>query len=254
MVIDSVFAQMYFPDSDPLGQTLSAGFSPVGPCRIVGVVGHVKQWALNDSSTYIQNLAYFPLYQDPDQWVPLNYPNTTIIVRTPLDVAAVMPAIKNAVYGAGTDQPVYNVETVQQIVSESMTPQRFPMILPETFAGLALLLASIGIYGGVSYSVCARDRHSYRTALGAEKRDVFRMVVGQGLGLALAGLAIGMVAALILTRLLSNFSLLLYGVGASDPLTFSTVSVVLILVAVLACYIPARRAMRVDPMVALRHE
>jgi len=255
MVIDSVFVQMYFPDSDPLGQTLSAGFSPVGPCRIVGVVGHVKQWALHDSSTYIQNLAYFPLYQDPDQWVPLNYPNTTIVVRTPLDVAAVMPAIKNAVYGAGTDQPVYNVETVQQIVSESMSPQRFPMILLGTFAGLALLLASIGIYGVVSYSVSQRVHEiGIRMALGAEKRDVFRMVVGQGLGLALAGLAIGVVATLILTRLLSSFSLLLYGVGASDPLTFSTVSVVLILVAVLACYIPARRAMRVDPMVALRYE
>jgi len=255
MVIDSVLADMYFPESDPLGQTLSAGFSPVGPCRIVGMVGHVKQWALNDSSTDIQSQAYFPLYQDPDQWVPLNYPNMTIVVRTPLDVASVMPAIKSAVYGAGSDQPIFNVETMQQIVSESMSSQRFPMILLGAFAALALLLASVGIYGVISYSVAQRIHEiGIRMALGAHKRDVFRMVVGQGLALALVGLAIGVVAALILTRVLSSFSLLLYGVGASDPVTFITVSVILLFVAVVACYIPSRRAMQVDPMVALRHE
>ena len=255
MVIDGVLADMYFPESDPLGQTLSAGFSPVGPCRIVGMVGHVKQWALNDSSTDIQSQAYFPLYQDPDQWVPLNYPNMTIVVRTPLDVASVMPAIKSAVYGAGSDQPVFNFETMQQIVSESMSSQRFPMIVLGAFAALALLLASVGIYGVISYSVAQRIHEiGIRMALGAHKRDVCRMVVGQGLALALAGLAIGVVAALILTRVLSSFSLLLYGVGASDPATFITVSVMLILVAVVACYIPTRRAMRVDPMVALRYE
>jgi len=255
MVIDSVLAGIYFPDSDPLGQTLSAGFSPVGPCRIVGMVGHVKQWALNDSSTDIQSQAYFPLYQDPDQWVPLNYPNMTIVVRTPLDVASVMPAIKSAVYGAGSDQPIFNVETMQQIVSESMSSQRFPMILLGAFAALALLLASVGIYGVISYSVAQRIHEiGIRMALGAHKRDVFRMVVGQGLALALAGLAIGVVAALILTRVLSSFSLLLYGVGASDPVTFITVSVMLLFVTVVACYIPTRRAMRVDAMVALRYE
>ena len=255
MVIDSVLAGIYFPDSDPLGQTLSAGFSPVGPCRIVGMVGHVKQWALNDSSTDIQTQAYFPLYQDPDQWVPLNYPNMTIVVRTPLDVASVMPAIKSAVYGAGSDQPIFNVETMQQIVSESMSSQRFPMILLGAFAALALLLASVGIYGVISYSVAQRIHEiGIRMALGAHKRDVCRMVVGQGLALALAGLAIGVVAALILTRVLSSFSLLLYGVGASDPVTFITVSVMLLFVTVVACYIPTRRAMRVDAMVALRYE
>jgi predicted permease len=255
MVIDSVLADMYFPDSDPLGQTLSAGFSPVGPCRIVGMVGHVKQWALNDSSTDIQSQAYFPLYQDPDQWVPLNYPNMTIVLRTPLEVASVMPAIKSAVYGAGSDQPIFNVETMQQIVSESMSSQRFPMILLGAFAALALLLASVGIYGVISYSVAQRIHEiGIRMALGAHKRDVFRMVLGHGLTLALAGLAIGVVASLILTRVLSSFLLLLYGVGASDPVTFITVSVMLLLVAVVACYIPTRRAMRVDPMVALRYE
>jgi predicted permease len=255
MVIDSLFARTYFPDSDPLTQTLSAGFSPMGPCRIVGVIGHVRNWILQDSSMYTQIQAYLPLYQDPDKWVPLNYPDTTIVVRTPLEPVTVMPAIKAAVYGAGSDQPVYNIHTMQQIVSESMSAQRFPMILLGTFAGLALLLASIGIYGVISYSVTQRVHEiGIRMALGAEKRDVFRMVVGQGVALALAGLAIGVVAALILTRVLSSFSLLLYGVGASDPVTFITVSVMLLLVAVVACYIPTRRAMRVDPMVALRYE
>lgn len=255
MVIDSLFARTNFPDSDPLTQTLSAGFSPMGPCRIVGVVGHVRHWSLEDPSTYTQIQAYLPLYQDPDMWVPLNYPSAKIIVRTPLDAATVMPSIKKAVYAGGSDQPVYDVHAMQEIVSESMSSQRFPMILLGTFAGLALLLASVGIYGVISYSVSQRVHEiGIRMALGADKRDVFRMVVGQGLALALAGLAIGVVAALILTRLLSSFSLLLYGVGASDPLTFTTVSVMLILVAVLACYIPARRAMRVDPMAALRYE
>jgi predicted permease len=255
IVIDTVFAHIYFPHSEPLGQTLSAGFSPVGPCRIVGVVGHVKQWGLDDSNSYIQNQAYFPLYQDPDKWVLTNYPDTTIVVRTPLEPATVMPAIKAVVYGAGSDQPIFNVQTMQQIVAESMSSQRFPMILLGAFAVLALLLASVGIYGVISYSVTQRVHEiGIRIALGAEKRDVFRMVVGQGLRLALAGLTIGAAAALILTRSLSSFSHLLYGVRASDPLTFVTISVVLTAVAVLACYIPARRATHVDPLVALKYE
>jgi len=255
MVIDSDFARAYFSDHDPLDQTLSAGFSPVGPCRIVGVVGHVKQWALDDSSAYIQNLAYFPLYQDPDKWVPINYPDTTIVVRTPLEPATLVPAIKAAVYTAGSDQPVFNVQTMQQIVSESMSPQRFPMVLLGTFAALALLLASVGIYGVISYSVTERVHEiGIRMALGAEKRTIFRLVVGQGLRLAFIGLAAGVTAALILTRLLSSFSHLLYGVGTSDPVTFAGVAALLTSVAFLACYIPARRATRVDPMVALRYE
>jgi ABC-type antimicrobial peptide transport system permease subunit len=129
------------------------------------------------------------------------------------------------------------------------------MILLSGFAGLALLLASIGVYGVLSYSVALRTNEiGIRMTLGAEKRSVFRMVIAQGLRLALVGLAIGAIAALILTRVLSSFSHLLYGVAAGDPLTFLAVSLVLLVVVVFACYIPARRAMRVDPMTALRYE
>ena len=255
MIIDSAFVHMYFPDSDPLLQTLSAGFSPVGPCRIVGVVGHVRHWNLQDPSNSTQVQAYLSLYQDPDKWVPVNYPGTTMVVRTPLELATVMPTIKAAVYGGGSDQTIYDVRMLDDIASDSMSSQRFPMILLGTFAGLALLLASIGVYGVISYSVTQRTHEiGIRMTLGAEKRTVFRLVIANGIRLAAVGLAIGILAALILARVLSSFSHLLYGVGASDPLTFLVVSLLLACVAVLACYIPARRAMRVDPMTALRYE
>ena len=255
VVIDSIFVHSYFPNSNPLGQTITMGFSPTPPCQIVGVVGHVKDRGLQDPAASVRNQLYFPLYQDPDSWVADNYANLRVIVRTSLDPATVMPSIKAAVYEAGSEQPIYDVQTMQQIVSESMSSQRYPMILLGIFAGLALLLASVGLYGVISYSVAQRVHEiGIRMALGAERWDVFRMVIWHGLRLALVGVAIGAVAALILTRLVSSFSHLLYGVGTSDPLTFIAVSVVLIVVAVLACYIPARRATRVDPMVALRYE
>lgn len=254
MVIDALFARTYFKDTDPLTQTLSAGFSPMGPCRIVGVVGHIRDFSLQDPSEYTQIQAYLPLYQDPDKWVPLNYPDAKVVVRTPLD-AAVIPSIRKALYAERSDQPVYDFQAMKAIVSESISLQRFPMVLLGMFAGLALLMAAIGIYGVISYSVAQRiPEIGIRMALGAYKQDILRMVAGQGLALGLAGLAIGVFVALILTRVLSSFTVLLYGVGTGDPLTFISVSVMLLLPAVLACYIPARRAMKVDPMVALRHE
>ena len=166
-----------------------------------------------------------------------------------------MPAIKRVVYGTDKDQPVYNIHTMQEVASESMASQRFPMVLLGIFAGLALLLASVGIYGVISYSVAQRAREiGIRLALGADQQDVFRMVIGQGLRLALAGLVIGVAGALGLTRLLTSLSHLLYGVTASDPVTFIAVSLLLTAVAILACYVPARRATKVDPMVTLRCE
>jgi predicted permease len=254
-VIDSDFAETYFKGQNPIGQTLTYGWSPPwGPCPIVGVVGHVKHFGLDEPAGYTRAESYYPLYQVPDKWWPVALQDISLVVRTRLDVATAMGAIKSVVYGAG-DQTVYNIETLQQIAFDSMSSQRFPMILLGAFAVLALVLASIGIYGVISYSVSQRVHEiGIRMALGAERRNIFALIIRQGFRLALAGLAVGIAAALILARLLSSFSHLLYGVGASDPFTLIAVSLLLLAVAVLACYIPARRAMRVDPMEALRYE
>ncbi len=253
VVIDSTLARDYFAGKDPVGETMT--IPHWGAARVIGVVGHVKQWGLDDRNRYTVNQIYASVYQLTDEWVPLLYSSATVIVRTQLATATVIPAIKAAVYGVSSGQPVYDIQTMPELVSDSMSARRFPMILLGVFAGLALLLASIGIYGVISYSV-ARRMHEIgiRMALGAKKGRVFRMVIGETLRLAIAGLAIGVAATLVLARMLASFSRLLYGVNASDPVTLATVSGVAIGVAVLACYIPARRAANVDPMVALRYE
>jgi len=253
ILIDSVLARAYFPDRDPVGQAMT--IPHWGHVRIIGVVGHVTHWGLDERDAYTQNQIYASLNQLQGDWAPIFYRRLTVVVSTALDAAAVMPAIKAAVYGASDDQTVYGVQVMQQALSQSLSLQRFPMVLLGVFAGLALLLASIGLYGVISYSVVRRVHEiGIRMALGAERRDVFRMVIAQGLRLALAGIAIGTATALILARLLSSFSHLLFGVGASDPVTFLVVSAVLTGVVIVACYIPARRAMHVDPVVALRYE
>lgn len=252
-VIDSVLAHTYFQGRDPIGQVMT--IPHWGTVRVVGIVGHVRQWALDEHDSYTDNQIYASLYQLQDDWAPLLYNDVTVIVRTPLEFATVMPEIKSAVYASGESQPVYRVQTLQQIAADSMSSQRFPMISLGTFAGLALVLASIGTYGVISYSVAQRwHEFGIRMALGAEEWNVFRMIIGQGLRLALTGVAIGGAAALVLARVLTSFSQLLYGVKANDPATFALVLFLLTGVAILACYIPARRAMKVDPMIALRYE
>ncbi len=253
IVIDSVLAHTYFRDQDPVGRTMT--IPHWGAARIVGVVGHVRHWRLDDVNLYTQNQIYASFYQLLDEWLPAFHESVTMTVRTPLDAVTVMPAIKAAVYGADNGQPVYDVQSMRRIVSDSMSSQRFPMLLLGTFAGLALLLASVGIYGVTSYSVTQRTHEiGVRMALGARKADVFRMVIGQGLRMAVGGIAIGAAAVFILGRLLASYSSLLYGVSSWDPLTFAGVSFVLAGAAVVACYIPARGAVSVDPMVALRYE
>jgi predicted permease len=252
-VIDTELARTYFQDRDPVGQTIT--FPQVGDYRIVGVVGHVQHWELGFSSPFTDHQSYVSIYQVQDRWLLTIDTWTWVVVRTPLAPSIVLPEIRKAIYGAGSDQTVYHAQTMQEIVSASMSPQRFPLMVLGTFASLALLLASVGIYGVISYSVSQRVHEiGVRMALGAARQNIFRLVIVQGLQLVLIGLATGAMAALILTRLLSSFSHLLYGVGRSDPLTIAAVSVVLTAVALLACYLPARRAMQVDPMVALRYE
>ena len=252
-VIDTNLATAYFGERDPIGQTIT--FPQVGDYRIIGVVDHVEQVALGLLNPFTRYEAYVSIYQVQDRWLPTMDTWTTIVVRTRLDAATLMPAIRAAAGGTSGEQTVYNIQLLQQVVSESMSAQQFPVILLGAFAGLAMLLASIGIYGVISYSVAQRlHEMGIRMALGAEKSNIFRMVIGQGLRLALVGLSIGVVAAVILTRVLSSFSQLLYGVRANDPATFVVVSLILIAVAILACSGAARRATRVDPTVALRYE
>jgi predicted permease len=253
VVIDSVLAHAYFPGRDPIGQTLTVAHWHTA--KVIGVVGHVMHYGLGERRWYTQNQIYFSFYQLPDDWVPFFRGTLSMVVRTPLASAAVIPAIKSAVYGVGSGQPVYDIQTMQEIVSTSMMSQRFPTILLGAFAVLALLLASIGIYSVISYLMTQRVREiGIRLALGAEKRDVLSMVLGHGLRMALAGTAIGVAASLVLARLLSSFSQLLFGVRSNDPVTLVMVSLVLMGAALLACYIPAGRAARVDPMVALRYD
>ena len=179
----------------------------------------------------------------------------TVVVRTPLNLAGVMPAIRSAVRQAGSDQPVYNIRTMRELVSGSMARQRFPMLLLVAFAALALLLAWVGIYGVISHSTARRvNEIGIRIVLGAVKWDVLRLVLGRGLRLAVTGVAIGTGAFLVLAKTVSSFSNLLYGVRATDPPIWAAVSILLIVAAGVACYIPARRAANLDPTVALRQE
>ncbi|MFY9936373.1 MAG: ABC transporter permease [Silvibacterium sp.] len=253
VVIDSVLAHTFFPGQNPVGQTLTVGHW--GAARIVGVVGHVRHWGLDDPGTYNPRQIYIPVYQLPDSMVTDFFRNLTLLVRTKLPPANMVSAIRDVVYASAPDQPVYGVRTIDEVVSESMASRNLPILLLGVFAALALLLASVGIYGVVSYSVMRRTQEiGIRLALGAGRRQVFRMIVGQGIRMAGAGLGIGALAAISLVRLIPSFSRLLYGVGQSDPLTLFGVAAVLLLAAVIACYVPARRAVRTDPMNSLRYE
>ena len=161
-------------------------------------------------------------------------------------------AVRGQIAALNKDQPVFNVRTMEQIVDQSIAPRRFSMMLLAVFAIVALALASIGIYGMMSYSVAQRTREiGLRMTLGAQRGNVLRLVIGHGMKLALAGVALGLIAALALTRTMKN---LLFGVSATDPLTFVAIALLLALVALLACWVPARRATKVDPMIALRYE
>jgi predicted permease len=251
VVIDESFAREYFPGQDPLGKRIHFAIIGTGP-EIVGVVGHVKQWGLDrDAIHAIHAQAYMPFVQIPDQFFS-GPPSATVVVRSSGAPLAMAPAIRETIEKMNSENTMYETRTMEAIVADSMSARRFSMILLSIFAGLALLLSSIGIYGVISYLAGQRTREiGIRIALGAQRGDVLRMMLGEGMKMALLGVAIGVAAALGLTRLISQ---MLFGVSPTDPLTFLAVALVLTGAALAACYIPSRRAMRVDPIVALRYE
>jgi putative ABC transport system permease protein len=252
-VIDEDFAREQFPGEDPIGKYLAA--SPDGAVphtEIVGVVRHVKNYGL-DAPGPVQAERYAPLYQVPEKFMPQVGGHVTLLVRSAgTDPAALTDAVRRAVHEVDPNQPVYNVQTMEQVLSDSVASQRLSMTLLSLFGAAAMILAAVGIYGVMSYAVVQRTHEiGIRMALGARGRDVLRMVVGQGMALALAGVGLGLVGAFALSRVVKS---LLFGVTATDPLTFVGVPLVLLLVALLSTFIPARRATKVDPMVALRYE
>jgi predicted permease len=252
VVIDDVFARTYFPGENPIGKRLNlAGFGV--QAEIVGVVGHVKQWGLDaDSKSAIEAQFDYPFMQLPEKLMPLAANAVAVVLRTEGDPTSVMASVRRAVQEIDSREVVYNVQTMNEVVSNSFAARRLSMMLLGVFAALALVLACVGIYGVISYLVGQRTHEiGVRVALGAQRSDVLRLVVGHGAQMALIGVALGIGFALGLTRLMANQ---LFGVSAHDPLTFGGVAALLMIVAVAACYIPARRAMRVDPVVALRHE
>ena len=242
VLLNQAMVRRFWPDEDPLGKQITMDGKSF--FSIVGVVGNVHQLGQASESSPEVYLSYL---QDPVDW-----PYRTLTVRTAGDPLKLVNLVKQAVWSVNKDQPVSNIHTMEQVLAESVAQPRIFTLLMGVFAALALGLATVGIYGVVSYSVSQRTHEvGIRLALGAERIHVFRLVVGQGMLLTGIGLGIGLGGALALTRFLSSF---LYGVRPTDPITFGLVALVLAGVALLATYIPARRAMNVDPMVALRYE
>jgi predicted permease len=251
-VIDRRFAQLYFHGQNPIGKRVN--FSILNTAaEIVGVVGHVKQWGLDeDAGPPIRAQCYFPIAQLPDRFIPLVAGTLGVVVRTGGSPLAEVGSIRHAMDQVNSQEVMFDTVTMDRVISDSLSAQRFSMILMAIFAGLALVMASVGIYGVVSYVTSQRTHEiGIRIALGAQRADVLKLVLSNGFKMMSLGVGIGIVGALTLTRFLAS---MLFGVKPTDPVTLLGVSLILTSVALLACYIPARRATKVDPVVALRYE
>ena len=250
--IDDNFARTYFPDQNPIGQHINLTEFNV-QAEVVGVVGHVKQYALDaDPPGALQAQFFYPFMQIPEKVMPLVAKSVAVVLRTQGDPTAIMGQVRETVREIDLRDVIYNVQTMDDVVATSYAARRLTMILLTGFATLALLMACVGIYGVISYLVGQRTQEiGIRMALGAQRGDILVLVLGEGTKMALIGAAMGTAASLVLTRLMSKQ---LFGVSAHDPLTYVSVAFVLMLVAIAACYVPARRAMHVDPMKSLRWE
>jgi predicted permease len=249
VVIDEVFARKHFGDADPVGKRILQDGGD--PQQIIGVVGHVKQWSIDaDDKQTLQAQLYEPFRQFSDN--SMNGLAAGLGVVTRFEGAAPFESIRRVVQSQNKQNVISRPQTMNEVIAASLAQQRFLMILLDSFAVTALLLASLGLYGVISYLVGQRTHElGIRLALGAQRKDVLRLVLSHGMKMALGGVALGLVAALGLTRLLGR---MLYGVSATDPSTFAVITLLLVTVALVACFVPARRATKVDPLVALRYE
>ena len=245
IMVNETLARTYFLEGDAVGKRLQWGGWNGGQwLTIVGVVGDVKVSAL-DAET--RPMIYMPIFQ-----IPRARPNVIFVARTDASPSALAASVRDAIRSVDRELPAYDIRTMNDVVAESVARRRFSTVLLSVFGATALLLAAVGVFGVMSYTVTQRHHEiGIRMALGAQTGDVLKLVIWQGLRLTLAGVALGMGGAFLLTRVLAS---LLFDISATDPVTFTSVVLLLIFVALLACYVPARRAAKVDPMVALRYE
>jgi predicted permease len=244
VLIDEAFVQRYFNDRDPLGVRIKRGgpSSEAPWMTIVGVVGNIKSDGFDQPD---QAHLYFPIYQNPAY-------SMAIYVRTDVAPFSLTQSVREQVRAVDRDLPVFGERTMTQVAAESVSRRKFAMQVVGLFGILALLLAGVGIYGVIAYSVSQRTREiGIRVALGASRGAILRWVLKQGMVLTMAGVVVGLIGAVALTRLLRS---LLFGVGPTDIVTYGVLAAVLTVVALIACYVPARRATKVDPLVALRYE
>jgi putative ABC transport system permease protein len=241
-MINDGLAKKYFASTDPIGQKLLTDNAQAQSCTIIGVIGQVKIEGPAEASRYEM---YIPFVQDSN-------PGVAFALRTDMDPNALIPSVREAVQKLDRDLPITKLRTIEDIASDSVARPRFRAALIGAFAALALILALIGIYGVLAYSVGQRIREfGIRMALGAHHADILRLVIGDGLRIALLGVVVGLIAAAGLTHYLQS---MLWGVEPLDPITFIAVPFVVLIVALAACYIPARRATKVDPLIALRYD
>ncbi|MFZ0062956.1 MAG: ABC transporter permease [Pyrinomonadaceae bacterium] len=244
IIIDEEFARRHWPNEEAVGKRIRLGIDPAAPVlTVVGVVGRVKMEGLSQDSNRVQG--YFPHAQLP-------FGGMAIIIKASGDPTQLIASAREQVKATDPEQPIYNIRTMNEIRAESVAPERLNLTLMSLFAGIALVLAIVGIYGVMSYSVTQRTHEiGIRMAIGAQPKDVFKMVIGEGMALALIGVGLGLLGAFALTRLMVT---MLFGVEPTDPATFLSIAFLLTSVALIACYIPSRRATKVDPLVSLRYE
>jgi len=254
IVVDETLAHQRFGNENPIGKRIHLDDGQE-PLEIIGVVGHVKQWGIDSDHTQsLQAQLYLPFRALPDNQIA-GTSGVSVVLRAG-ESAGTGPAffnsVRNVVQQHSNQNVIANAQTMNEVISDSLSERRFSMAILSAFAAAALLMASLGIYGVISYLVGQRTHElGIRLSLGATRWDILRLVLGDGMKMTITGVAFGLLAAFGLTRLMTK---MLFGVSATDPATFALISLLLMFVALLACYVPARRATKVDPLVALRNE